>query len=116
MADSIDSNGLQVKTANEITSDLKTGFKTIYGADINLDSNTPDGQLVGIMAQIAVDLRELLVAINNSFDPDQAQGVLLDQRCAINNVVRQGGTYTVQPIDVTVSTTTTLSGLSLIHI
>ena len=123
MPDSIGVNGLQVATESELISDLINGyndpftgtyipgFNAIYGVDINVDSNSPDGQMIGIMAQMAVDLRELLVQINNSFDPDQAQGIFLDQRCAINNIIRKGGTYTVQPIDIVVNATVTLQGL-----
>lgn len=123
MPDSIGATGLQVQTAAELISDLINGFtdpatgqyilgfNAIYGADVNVDSNSPDGQIIGLFAQMNVDIRELLVAINNSFDPDQAQGVLLDQRVAINNITRVGGTYTIQPVDILVSQTVTLAGL-----
>lgn len=123
MPDSVGVNGLQVQTSAELISDLINGFldptsgnyipgfDAIYGADVNVDSNSPDGQMIGLFAQMNVDLRELLVQVNNSFDPDQAQGILLDQRVAINNITRIGGTYTIQPIDITVSTTVTLQGL-----
>lgn len=111
MPDSFDANGLTVKTLAEITADLKAGFQGIYGADINLDQNSPDGQAIGIFAQAGVDLRELAAQINNGFDPDQAQGVILDQRVVINNIAREGGTFTIQPVDITVSQTVTLQGL-----
>lgn len=111
MPDIIDANGLQVKTFTEIRQDLETGLRAIYGADINLDQNSPDGQLVGIIAQAATDLRELLVQINNSFDPDQALGRLLDERVVINNIERIGGTYTIQPISITTDRTVSLQGL-----
>lgn len=111
MADTLDANGLTVKTLTEIKTELEADFRSIYGDDINIDQNSPDGQMIGIMAQLAVDLRELIVGINNNFDPDQASGVLLDQRAAINRVTRQGGSYTIQPIDITVDATVTLDGL-----
>lgn len=111
MPDIIDANGLQVKTFTEIRQDLETGLRAIYGNDINLDQNSPDGQLVGIVAQVATDLRELLVQINNSFDPDQALGRLLDERVVINNIERIGGTYTIQPISITTDRTVSLQGL-----
>ena len=46
-------------------------------------------------------------------DPDQAIGVTLDSRCAINGVIREGGTFTQQPISVTVSQAVTLPGIDL---
>lgn len=110
MPDIIDANGLQVKTRAEIVSDLSTGVQTIFpGANVN--QNSPDGQLIGIIAQEAVDQRELLVQINAGFDPDQATGAILDERVTINNLIRQGGTYTIVPVDITVSQTVTLAGL-----
>ena len=111
MPDTFDATGLTVMTATEITTALVTGLQGIYGADIQTDQNSPDGQFIGIVTQMAVDIRELLVSINNGFDPDQAIGAILDQRVTLNNIKRYGGTYTLQPIDVTVSKTVTLAGL-----
>ncbi len=109
--DAVTSTGITIQSLSDLITYLETGLQGIYGADINVDSNSPDGQMINIFAQAAEDLRELAVQIYNNFDPDQASGTVLDQRVAINNIQRQGGTYTVQPIDVTVSTTVTLAGL-----
>lgn len=111
MPDLINSLGLQVKTLNEIVTDLETGLRDIYGSDINLDQNSPDGQMVNIFAQAAYDLRELAVTVNAFFDPDQAVGAVLDQRVAINNIRRQGGTFTVIPVSITVDRAVSLEGL-----
>lgn len=110
MPDSFDANGLQVATAAEITATLNAGLLAI-SPGLNLEQNSPDGQRVGIITQMAVDMRELLVMINASFDPDAAQGITLDQRAALNNIKRLGGSYTIQPIDITVSKTVELEGL-----
>lgn len=111
MPDIIDSTGLTVKTRSEIVADLETAFRGIYGSDINLDQNSPDGQLIGIIAQQSVDIRELLTSVYNSFNPDRAIGTQLDERVAINNIERRGGTFTVQPVSITVDRTVTLQGL-----
>ncbi len=111
MSDSFDENGLQTATAPELRSDLETEFRNIYGNDIVLDSNTPDGQLINILVQKGVDVRGLLSQLYNSFNPDNTQGSLLDQRCAINNVFRKAGSFTTVNIDVTTNTTVTLQGV-----
>lgn len=111
MPDKITATGLTVKTLTQIKTDLETELKAIYGDDINVDSNSPDGQLINILAQFGTDIRELAVQINNGFDPDQATGRILDQRVTINNIERQGGTFTIQPITITVDSTVTLDGL-----
>lgn len=111
MTDAVTATGISVETNAQIVSDLTIGLQGIYGDDISVDQNSPDGQLIGIFAQACTDVRELAVQIYNNFDPDQSTGTVLDQRVAINNIQRQGGTFTIQPIDVTVSTTVTLQGL-----
>ena len=111
MPDILDANGLTVKTLTEIRTDLETAFKDIYGVDINIDQNSPDGQMIGILSQAFVDIRELATYIYNSFDPDNAIGRQLDSRVTINNIERQGGTYTITPIDITVDRTVSLNGL-----
>jgi uncharacterized phage protein gp47/JayE len=111
MTNTIDANGLTIDTATQISSNLIAQLQTIYGSDINVASNSPDGQLVGIQSQIIIDLLEFLASVNAGFNPDTAVGAILDQRVAINNIARQGGTYTVQPIDIVVSQTVTLQGL-----
>ncbi len=111
MPDSFDATGLKVKTLPEIVADLTSGLQAIYGVDINVDQNSPDGQLINIVAQAAADIRELAVQINNGFDPDRAIGSILDERVVINNIARRGGTFTIQPIEITTSATVTLQGL-----
>lgn len=111
MPNVIDATGLTVDTATEITALLVAGFQSIYGADINVDQNSADGQRIGIFTQLIVDMLEVAVSVNNNFDPDQAVGTFLDQRVAINNIQRRGGTYSQQPIDVTVNATVDLQGL-----
>lgn len=111
MPDTFDSTGLAVKTLTDIREELEDDYKSIYGEDINLDQNSPDGQLLNIQAQEGVDLREVLSAINAGFDPDQAEGRVLDQRVALNNITRNGGTFTLAPVEITVDQALNLVGL-----
>ena len=111
MADIINENGLQLKTLNEIISDLETGFKNIYGQDINVESDTQDGQTINLLSQTLADLRSLANDVYQSFNPDTASGAVLDQRVAINNIERKAGTFTIAPVEITVDRTVTLAGL-----
>lgn len=111
MSDLFNENGLQTATAPELLSDLETAFKAIYGDDILLDSSTPDGQWLNILVQKGVDVRGLLMQLYNSFNPDNTQGSLLDQRCAINNIFRKAGTFTTVTIDITTDRQITLQGV-----
>ena len=111
MPNSFDDNGLQVKTQSELVEELTQDFQNIYGEDINVDSNSPDGQMINIFAQCVEDFYELLSQVYSSFDPDQAIGNVLDQRCAINGVQRKAGTYTYVPVQITCDRSVTLQGL-----
>jgi uncharacterized phage protein gp47/JayE len=111
MPDQLDNTGLHVKSLTDIIADITTALQTAYGSDINLSQNSPDAQLMNIYAQAASDLRQLLVAVYNSFSPLSASGTTLDERVAINGITRLAGTYTLQNVNITVSGALTLYGL-----
>lgn len=111
MPNLLDATGLQTQSRAELITYFTNQYQTIYGADINLDSSTPDGQMMNIFIQAILDLEDLLVQIYNSFDPDNAIGNVLDQRVSINGIERQGGTYTVTPITMVISGSCNLYGL-----
>jgi len=111
MPNAIGTTGLTIATQAELVADFTTAFQEIYGADIDLSSNSPDGQMMNIFIQAILDALELVLQVYNMFDPDNAIGVVLDQRAAINGVVRQVGTYTTTPITVVVSQSVNLYGL-----
>lgn len=111
MPNIIDANGLQTATQSELVNNFTTAFQTIYGADIDLSSNSPDGQMMMIFLQAVLDLEDLLTQIYNTFDPDNAIGVVLDQRVAINGIQRQNGTPTLTQVLITVTQALNLFGL-----
>jgi hypothetical protein len=111
MPDVFNGDGLTTKTLTEIRTELETAYKEIYGEDINLDPNSPDGQTLNLYAEGAIDLREILELINAGFDPDQAEGRVLDQRVALNGIARIGGTFTTVPVIITVDRALNLVGL-----
>lgn len=111
MSDVLNETGLTLKTLPEITADLSEDLKSIYGDDISIAPDSPDGQLIGIVSQVGVDLREVIRDVYTSFDPAQAQGTVLDQRVEINGIQRRGATFTITPINITVDRTVTLKGL-----
>lgn len=111
MSDILDENGLSLQTLTEIIDQLEIDLKAIYGDDINIDADSPDGQAINIFAQAAIDLRELIQSIYSSMDPAQASGVVLDQRVALNGIKRNAGTFSVVPVVVTVDRSVSLVGL-----
>lgn len=111
MPNSIGVNGLTTSTQQELVDYFTEQYQDIYGPDINLSSDTPDGQMMMIFIQSILDIQDFLTQINTQFDPDQAYGKILDQRVAINGIQRQAGTHTVTNITVVTSQALTLYGL-----
>lgn len=117
MPNQITANGIQIETFDQIVSDILNGtpsapgFYQIYGPNINVASNSPDGQMINIFALAKQDMLNLCVSIYNSFDPDQAVGIALDNISQICGITRKGGIYTQVAITVTVSQNLNLSGL-----
>lgn len=113
----IDATGIHIQTYEEVVDQIVNGstevpgFKQIYGSDIIVDSNTPDGQMINIFALSKTDMLALLTEIYNSRDPDQAIGVALDAISQLCGLTRKGGSYTEIEIEITVTSTVTLRGL-----
>ncbi len=111
MPDSLTEDGLQIKTLPEIQQEMIAALKETYGDDINVDPNSPDGQLVNIFAQAAIDSRELLKKVYDSFDVHQAQGRVLDQRVALGGIKRKAASFSFASVEVTVDREVQLQGL-----
>lgn len=111
MPNTLGPTGLILKTQAELIAEYSGAMRSIYGPDINLASDSPDGQMLFIFTQSVMDLQDLLLQIYNSFDPDNAIGNVLDQRVAINGIQRQAGTHTTTNITVVVSQAVTLYGV-----
>lgn len=113
----IDGNGIQIETYADIVNGIVNGTSevlglvSIYGADINVASNTPDGNLVNIFALSKEDILQLCVSIYDSFDPDEAVGVALDNISQLCGIVREGGSYTETNVVVTCTAAVNLVGL-----
>ena len=108
--DSLDENGLQLKSYDVLLEEFQERMREIYGNDINFDSDSPDGQLSNIVAQMGTDVREVLQRIYDSLSLDTATGVNLDRACALIGITRKGGSRTVTPITITTTMACTLVG------
>lgn len=106
--------GLTIEATADIVADLTAGYTTIYGADINLDSNTPDGQMINIYATALEDNLQLLASVYNQFSIANSFGVQVDNLVALNGMQRQQGTQTVAQVLVTVTQALTLPGLDVL--
>lgn len=106
----VDSTGLHLQALADIVTELENGFIAIYGASINLDPSSPDGQMIALFAQAQIDILDVIADVYSSFSPSAAVGSALDQRCAINGLVRQGATRTQVNVNIETDRTVILVG------
>ena len=112
--DELTYTGLETKDNLILVDDLVTGFQNIYsqnGEVLNLDSNTPDGQLIELFAYMGTVIREMMTEVYNSCDPDKCVGAVQDNRYQINYLERKAGSYSLQNIVITANKTVQLQGL-----
>ncbi len=110
MPNSVSGTGITTATQSELLANGTAALQSIYGSDINLASDTPDGQWLNENIQAQLDVQDLTTEVYNTFSVLNCIGTVLDQRVAINGIVRQAGTYTVTPITVVTSAAVNLYG------
>ncbi|KUZ98082.1 hypothetical protein WI40_13840 [Burkholderia ubonensis] len=76
---------------------LEAGLRRIYGDDIDLSPDSPDGQAIGLFAQGLADINELGAAVYRALDPEYAGGKWLEQRVAYAGIRRRGAKYSRMP-------------------
>lgn len=107
----IDADGIHVPTRQQLVDYFTEQYQGIYGPDIVLTSDSPDGQKMNIDVQAILDICDKVVQVYDSFDPDQAIGRTLDQRIGINGIQRQAGTFTKQNVEIENNVSVNLYGL-----
>lgn len=95
-------SGIQVQTFQEIYDELAAGYRSIYGEDINLEPDSPDGQRVAIEAQARLDLQSFGLALYQQLDPDFSFGESLNRIIKLSGITRRPATRS--QADTTITT------------
>lgn len=104
-------NGLVTQSFEEIRNDLIAKFKSIYGQDVNIEQNSPDGQWINILAQEKKDILDLFTQFYNNLDPDRVIGIPQQILYKLNALTINAYTYSYVYVNVTVTESVTLQGL-----
>ncbi|MDE2846015.1 MAG: baseplate J/gp47 family protein [Gemmatimonadota bacterium] len=70
---------------------LEQLFRDTFGETINLNAETPQGQLIGILALVLAEADELGVYVANGLSPDTAAGRQLDDIGSLFDITRIAG-------------------------
>ncbi len=101
-------NGIQTKTLREIYAELEAQYKQAYGITNEIAQDSSDGQKIGIEAKAIADFQELAVAIDNSFDPDFAEGLALFKILKLTGINVRPATQSTWDLEVEASKDFTL--------
>lgn len=96
----ITDQGITGSSLNDYLAELKTRTLAI-DPDWNLDPDAPDGQKLGIDAEMLANLDEGVVAAYRAKDPDSATGEALRNIGKISGVAIRDATYSVAPVTIT---------------
>lgn len=89
----ITDTGMVIEPLAAIHQRLTDGFRRIYGDDINIDADTPDGQMIGLFSQELANLNQAIAFMAQMLDPYQATGAWLEQRTLYAGIVRRGAQH-----------------------
>ncbi|WP_337051380.1 baseplate J/gp47 family protein [Proteus terrae] len=89
----ITETGIVIDSLSDVHKRLTDGFKRIYGDDISIDADSPDGQMIGLFSQEIDNINQALSMIAQMLDPYKATGAWLEQRAMYAGIVRRGADY-----------------------
>lgn len=85
--------GFFPKKGDVILPEINDQTRAIFGENINLNPESPDGQINGILSEMIVNNWLLSQAVYQAFDPEAAQGIALQRLVLLNGLRVQQATY-----------------------
>lgn len=74
MSLTFDGNGVQTNTFSELIEVLQAGYREIYGTDIIIDQESPDGQRINLETLLRFDIESAFAWLYSGLDPDLNNG------------------------------------------
>ena len=96
-------NGIEIADYVQIRAAIVDRLKEIFGSDIDVATNTADGQIIEMDALIINNILQSVKSLYGNLDVDTAQGKFLDMLCKLSNVYRKPAQRSTASIDITFS-------------
>jgi len=101
MALQFNDKGLEINTFRDLFQLLSDGYKGVYGQDIDLDQESPDGQRVAIEAQARADIEAALQWLYSQMDPDFNTGDMQQIIAKLHGLYLRPGSRSQRDLKVT---------------
>lgn len=88
------SDGLVLPSEQSILEGVQADYNAAFGGNLNMNLETPQGQLISSTAAIIADANNVLAEFVNQVDPDTADGVMQDAIARIYFLQRNPATAT----------------------
>lgn len=88
-------SGFNRKRLEDIKLEMETAAKEAWGDDLNVSSSSPMGQFIGIPASQLSECWEVLEVCYHGFDPDAAEGFLLQFLASLTGTLWKDATKSV---------------------
>lgn len=92
MAITVDGTGVQAPSLPEAEADVRDDLTGIFGADIATSTQTPQGQIGGVLAVEKTEAGEAIVGVSNAMSIHRAVGPQLDAIGSMLDIRRREGT------------------------
>ena len=84
--------GLQIPTETEVLNGVLADFNDAFGGSLNLNLETPQGQLASSLAAVIADKNNVIAELVNQIHPEYAEGVMQDAIAQIYFLQRKHAT------------------------
>jgi uncharacterized phage protein gp47/JayE len=110
------SEGFEAKTLEEIKAELESGLRTEISDTLNVETDSPLGQLIGIFSSKLREVWELAEEVYNSSYPDSASGFSLGALSVLTGTQRAPATRSRVLVNVDVDPGTYAAGTIVAHV
>lgn len=81
--------GITVPALEDIIATLQFQYRAIYGQDVDLSTDTQDGEWIALQGQAQFDTNDAIVTVYQAYSPTYAQGTGLSSVVKINGIQRE---------------------------
>ena len=114
MSSGVSDQGFDRKRLDEILQELNSEMKSIFGENLNLSPQSPDGQVNGVILESLANLWEIAEDVYNSFNPSAATGAALSNLVQFNGITRREASSSRVEINVTGTNGTSIPANSIV--